>query len=647
MLHQFLKNLSINKYTEVIILASVLFFSINNTYSQTTPGLYESFETLISIEDNSYSERIKKLQSSFSNLIDLKNTEEIELDPQFINHILFYSPSRYASLATKDKCSLYDLILSGLLRDKEGSISKFLVKYKTRKDNMKTALVSRNTFLEKVAFIQCPQSKTFAEYFQLKNIKKTLSTIILSTPTSHDQCLEIHDQFINDYKTPYLCQIYEQIDMSKEIAQEIKNTPRSNYKKLTNLKRSLKLSQSYKKVMNVQSYDYLKNLCLNIEKPKKFCSEFFDLNFWKRVANGERSSFYIENMCKEMLGRDKLTKRQLQKCARSLNEKEETCLYLNKFDKGLTPKLSCTMQSKVLNLSHLYADYNDCPALTGNDSITNISRVLHHLDPVKAEKSQYCQLESTYKFAKFNSEASDGRFWNVSLCYEDKINQTEVCLPTLMGDYGDSELSISKVVANILKRTRAFGNDQKCRTITESEYKPALLEFKGGCFIILSDKNCTGTNCKFKIINNEKEVTHIKYVSDVNFSYFPEDFIHENLSQFKLIERHYKKRTQKIINISFLKTLFKKHPKAIIQGIGCREDLLPSFFQKKALNQCSPIPFLVDGYKEVDGALSLVVRTAYDDLHSPRLISWSYIFSAVKAYQNYHPINLWGLYAIY
>lgn len=648
MLHQYLENRLIKIFTEVIILASVLFTLFTpHLFAQDVPGLYESFESLIDIEEDQYNKRLEKLKNSISNLTDLKDANQVELDPQFLNHILFYSPSRYASLASKDRCSLYDLILSGHIQGKEGPISRFLISYTSKGDKTKTVLVSRNTFLDRIAYIQCPQSKTFAQYFQIKNLPKTLKTVFLEPPTSYDQCYAVHQAFINDYKTPYLCQIYEHIEQNGRLRFEIKNTSKANYRKLTALKQSLKLSENYKKILNIKSYDYLKNLCLNIENPKMFCEDFFNLNFWKRVANEEKDQDYILNSCKEIFQKTKFTKRQIQKCASTLTNEPDRCHYLNQFDHGLTPKPSCDVISATLNLSHLNSNYNDCPALTGNDNITTISRVLNHINKTKSGSDIPCRLMPTQTFAKFNNEASDGRYWGVSLCYDDKLNKVEECLPTLLGSYPESEYSMEKVVATILQKTRAFGTDQQCRVITSDEYKPTLLEFKGGCFIILSSKKCTGTDCKFKILNNDKEVTHIQFKSEVNFSYFPEDFIHESSSQFKLIENFYKKTVQKIINISFLKTMFKRHPNAIIQGIGCREDLLPTFFKKYSFNQCSPVSFIVDGFSEKDGILSLVVRSSYDSLHAPRLISWSYVFNAVKAYQEFHPINLWGFYAIY
>jgi hypothetical protein len=629
------------------VVSAVFIIFPKNSFSTDTIGLYESLETLITIQDNSYSKKMKKFRNKISNLTNLKDPMTVELDPDFINNILFHSPSRYSSLAHKDRCSLYDLILSGHIRDEDGDLRRFLIKYETRKGKIKTTLVSRTTFLNQVAFKQCPQSKNFERYFQVKNLKKTLKTIKLEVPTSYDQCYKVYNEFVSDYKTPYLCKIYEQIKKAPALNIAIKNTPKSKYNELTKLKKSLSLSKDYKKVLNIKSYDYLKNLCDNIEKPKKFCHDFFELSFWKKIIKGEKSSIYIKNMCQEIYKRKKITPRQFQKCARILNTDPQKCHYLNRLDSALSPKPSCKNISKALNLSRLISNYNDCPSKTGNEGISNIARVINHISPQKKFSNNSCQLESTKAFAKFSNEVNEGRDWNVKLCYDDKINNKEICLPTLLGEYPGSDLSLDLVVAKILRKTRGFGNEQKCRVVSKKEYRPTLLEFKGGCYVIVSDKSCRGTNCKFKIINDELEVKHIRYKSDISFAYFPVEYTKQNNSQFNLMQKHFKKKSRKILNISFVKSIFKEKPKAILQGIGCREDLLPTFFQKTSLNQCSPLPFIVDGYIEDRGTLSLIVRTALDSLHAPRIISWSYVYSSLKAYKDLHPMNLWGLYAIY
>lgn len=611
-------------------------------------GLYQSFETLIDLQKINYQKKLEKLSTKSTTLRNLADVNQVDLDPDFINTVLFYSPSRYASLAHKDKCSFYDLYLAGHIKGPNGPLSKFIIRYKDKKGESKTGVVTPKIFLEKIAYVQCPQSKKFFQYFQLKNLKNTLKTVYLKPPSSYDQCYKLHDEFTNDYKTPYLCKIYESVDSINELNKLIKNMSKSNYRKVEKLKKQLTVAKRYKKLLNESSYDFLKNLCENIEKPKRFCHDFFNASFWKKVIKGEKDEAYIKNKCLALMGKKKLNRRRLKKCVRELTDNKDLCYYLNKYDQSLAPRQNCEMQSFALNQSRLFSSYVDCPSRVGHEGITNVARVVKHIDPEsKSIPGTSCELDTINEYVKFNHEASDGRFWGLKLCYDDKINQEEVCLATLTGDIADSEYSIGKVVAKILFKTRGYNEEKGCKLIDQKEYKPTLLMFKTGCFIITDKKQCYGTDCKFKVILDEREIDFITFKNEMLFDYFPSSFLEENLAQTKLIERHYQKKVRRIVNVSFLKSMFKEHPKSIIQGIACAEDMLPTFFSKNILHRCTPLPFIVDGLISDKGYTSLIVRTAMDSISSPRIISWSYIFSALKAYKDLHPLELWGLYAIY
>jgi hypothetical protein len=627
------------------LMGVMTFFSTN---IQARQGLFQSFETLLDIQSQNYQKKIESLGRQSSTLNNLSSADEVELDADFINTILFYSASRYTSLAFKDRCSFYDLYLAGHLKGPQGAIENFVVKFKSKKGEVQTALVNPQNFLEKVAFVQCPQSQKFSQYFEVKNLPQTVKTIFLKPPTNQEDCLEIHQKLLADPKTPYLCKMSDYIDAIPETQREIRTLSKSRYREIEALKRKLTLAQRYDQLLTQSSVDYLKHFCDNIEKPKRFCDDFFNVNFWKRIGSGEKSKKFIEHKCKDYLNRPTLTEKQYSKCIRDFSNDPNLCHYLNNSDQALAPRQSCSMQSFSLNQSRLNANYLDCPSRTGSEGITNLSRLILHFSPLKQEsQASSCELETTHAFATFNHEASDGRFWGYKLCYDDKINREEVCLPAITGDYQESNYSMGKVVAKILAKNRGYNEANRCEVIDSKDYKPSMLRFKSGCFIILDPKSCYGTDCKFKTILDEREIDFIKIKSGSIFDYFPSNYIDENISQAKLFERYYKKSTRRILNVSFLKSIFKDQPKAIIHGVACAEDLLPSFFAKNLLHKCTILPFIVDGYVEDKGHLSLILRTAIDDVHSPRIISWSYVFSALKAYQELHPLELWGMYAIY
>jgi hypothetical protein len=120
----------------------------------------------------------------------------------------------------------------------------------------------------------------------------------------------------------------------------------------------------------------------------------------------------------------------------------------------------------------------------------------------------------------------------------------------------------------------------------------------------------------------------------------------ERFSQNYILTRDYKQNGRSLNNISGILAFFKKKRDGIIHGVGCAEEILPSFFKVKAMNQCTPLPFIIDGMIRENDKTVFVTRTGVDSLQAPRLISWSLIYSAVKSYQNAHPLRLWTLYGL-
>jgi hypothetical protein len=633
-----------NKYKRGALIGLLIIFS---THLNAQSGFYQNFEKLIKINKENYLKKLEKLTRNLSELNDLVDPNQAELDPDFINTLIFYTPSRYSALVSKDKCSLYDIILADLAQSHEGDIRYFIIRYKNKAGEVKSVAVNRSIFMEKVAYGQCPSIRKFNLYFNLANIKKTLKGIVLKTPTSDNQCLEIHQEFMNDYKTPYLCKISEKVAALPALTLRIKNTSKSNYKLLQNLKREQRITQQYLDLLNEDAIDYLDSLCQNLEKPKVFCESFFKSSFWERALSGERSKYYVQNICQDLFERIDLNARDLKRCVRKLSSNKSQCHYLGKQEQVLLPKPNCEDLSKRLNRSHLFSDYYDCPGLVANDGIVNVTRIINHLEGVGQVFSGNCSANSTLTFAKFINELTDGRFWNVGACYEDKIYNREECFPMVYGELENNQYSMGSVIKRVLTKTRGFGENQNCEVISEKQYEPKLLKFKTGCFIIFDRANCYGTNCKFRVVLDEREINNFKIKSGSSFDYFPKDFKGENYAMSSLLKTKYKLKTKSIINIAFLKSFFKDHPKSIMHGIACAEDLLPNFYNKTVLNQCRPLPFIIDGYKENKGLVSVIMRTAHDGLHAPRLVPWSYLYSSLKDYQRRHPLNLWGLHAIY
>ncbi|MCO4754288.1 MAG: hypothetical protein KC478_07385, partial [Bacteriovoracaceae bacterium] len=449
--------------------------------------------------------------------------------------------------------------------------------------------------------------------------------------------------FLKDHKTPYLCFLSEQVKSIPALSQKIKNTPKSDYREIQSLKRQLRVAKKYKSSLSAGGIEYLDSLCINLDKPKLFCDSFFNVNFLEKAAQQKALTPYLETSCQSILGRTELNQADYKRCAASMSKDPSLCMFAGDHEGVLTPRPNCETIGLNLNHSKLRANYVDCPARVANDAMTNLTRIINHFSSSAIPEAGSCQASTSAVFAQFNQDTTDGRFWDAKLCYDDKIKSTEVCHPVVYGNVKDSDLSLPKVVEKILQRTKGLGNDQQCRLVTKKQYRPNLLEFKSGCQVIIDIESCYATSCSFDIILNQNNVTHIKQKANVSFDYFPRSFSTENFAQAKLIEKKFRLKSKAILNVSFLKRSFNKYPKGIIHGVACAEDMLPEFFSKTVINQCSPLPFIVDGYKEEDGVFAVVIRTARDSLHAPRLLPWSHLFSALKDYQRLHPLNIWGL----
>lgn len=641
---RFLTNLS-NK-SRYVLWAGALGLSLSPCFAQS--GFYSNFKQLIEIQQSNYNKKLERLAGKPSDLSDMPDPLEAELDPDFLSSVIFHTPSRYAALGgASDKCGLYDLILSNLAKGPQGDLQKFLVRYKTKNGDIKSAAVERETFFKKIAFKQCPQVEKFQAYFSLANLPATLKTINLETPSSMEACLSTHKDFLKDPKTPYLCYLSEQIKSITRLEKETRTTPSSQYRKLQKVKRELRAAKAYKEMLNPSAVSYLDSLCSNVESSEAFCQSFFNASFWKRVASKEKSPAYMLSACRDLLQKTKLTHKDLAYCAQKFESSPRVCEFLGVSEGVLAPKPSCERLSSALNLSRLKADYQDCPGKVANPAIVNITRLLAHFSQQSPPESDFCHASATAAFARFNQETAQDRVWKTSLCYEDKLKGSEECLPVVYGDVADSELSLSFAVEKILRRTKGFGNDQKCSLLSQKDYRPELLKFKSGCFILINEQACYGTACDFKILLNQKTVTHIKTSADTKFDYFPKDFANANFAQAKLLEQTFKLHSSRVGNVSALKRVLDENKNALIHGIACAEDLYPEHFSKRSFNQCAPLPFIVDGYKEHKGKYSVVLRSGYDSLHAPRIVPWPHLFSALKDYQRLHPLNAWGLNALH
>lgn len=609
------------------------------------PGVYESFEKVIQFDEIRYSAKLKEIISNKKTLSEIKDINTVDIDPDFMNSIILNSNSGYLKIASRDRCTFYSSLLADLLKTKEGKIENLFIQYQDKADQNITALMSKKDFLEKVIFASCPKTKETIDMFQVKVIGSTISKTDFVIPSNKEGCEATYLKWLEDPKTPFWCQIH---DLFAEVESGELSSANLSFKDKRVVENKISIAKILKTKMSDSQQEFLRNFCTNADSQKLFCEEFFTTNFFAKVVEGTKSDLYIKDICSQALNKSNWSPVVIRECAQVLRKNQEACFWGSYEKSGLSPRPRCDHLSTALNFSSLIADFDDCPRFSDQQTLTSFARIIRHIErrPL-APVTGNCSAQSAGIFFEFNKKYSNEDIWKASVCYDDRVNYKETCLPMFFGIYDNKEYSITNALKEVLVKTRGAGRDIDCKIISDQVFNPKLLEFKYGCFIVTSDSNCGIGQCEHKIFFNEKELKDIKFQFGLPFEYFATNLMNEKYSQHYVLQKDAKQKTKAINTVTALKTFFKQNPKGIIQGVGCSEDLLPGFFKKYAFNQCTPLAFIVDGIVADGDRISLVTRSGADNIHAPRLISWSSVFSAVKTYQFHHPVRQWTFYGIY
>jgi hypothetical protein len=609
------------------------------------PGAYESLEKLISFDQIRFEAKQKTLSRSKQTLDELKTVETIDIDPDLLNSLTLNTPTGYLKLAAKNRCAFYHVLIADLFKHSKGKLQEVFIQYQSSGGQNISALVSKQDFLNKVVLKACPEANDMIAKFQLKVIDQTIKETNFEIPSNSPQCQQAYNAWINDSKSPYWCQIHELITdpdltsgvrMSDPVQQRALESRRS----VANVLQG-KLSNSQK--------EYINNFCTNADNQAKFCEGFFRVNFFAKIAEMKRNADFIKDICQEAMQTKVWSPAVINECVQKLNTNQEACMWGDIEGSGLSPRPLCYHLSLAMSEAVLSADYNDCPRYSDHTGVTNMGRILRHIDnkqplaPIKG----FCATQSAGSVYEFNKRYDNEEIWTSAMCYMDRVDEIEKCLPVFYGDYGVSEASLTSVVNEILFRTKGAGRDTKCTIVKKSDWNPNLLEYRYGCQVVVDEENCGIGRCNYKIMFNEKEIKGLKVKEGLAFDYFPNDLMREKYSQTYILQKDALKKMKILNTLPGMRKFFRENPKALVHGMGCAEDLQPSFFKKTSFNQCTPLPFIIDGIVNTNDRSALVVRSAADNIRAPRLISWSYVYSAVRSYIASHPIKQWTMYGVY
>ncbi len=608
------------------------------------PGLFESFEGMLRFDEERFDAKATALKSKELKATDLKDLSQIDIDPDFLNSLILNSSPSYLRIAGRDRCALYDALITDLLKTKEGKVERVFVQFRDQEGQNVSAVASKPDFLEKLVYPSCPKTKEEIGRFQIKVIDSTIKAANFEAPNNREQCDYVLNTWLDRNDAPYWCQIHELL--TEAAAWEKSPGPRDPAQKKLQEGR-LAVARILRGKLSDQQQDFLRNFCTNAASPKRFCDEFFSTNFFAKVADGTKPDVYVREICQAALGKTNWSPALLRECLRRLRDEPDACMWGQYETTGLSPRPRCDHLSLALNSSSLTADYADCPRYSDQQGITNLSRILRHLDPQPVlPMTGMCSAIVAGTVYEFNKRYGNEDQWKGRVCYLDRVEEKERCLPMFYGDYGTTSASLTSVMAEILYRTKGAPKDLRCTVVKQSEWNPNLLQYRYGCHLLVDEHNCGIGNCSMKVMYNEKEIKGIKFQPGLPLDYFPTNLSMEKYSQTYLLTRDANKKMRQITSLTALSSFFATTPKGILHGIGCAEDLLPSFFKKRFFNQCSPLPFIVDGVLSEGDRVVLVTRSGADSLQAPRLISWSLVYSAVKSYQHHHPVKQWTLHAI-
>ncbi len=635
----------------LFLVFSILFSSL--TFSQSekiekAPGLIESLQTIVKDTREKLRKEYQSLRSAQK--VELNPTLELvqdsEIDPLFLKSVFLHSEKRYLEMINLNSCHLYALLENQLLKSALGTIDFLMMINKGQK-----YLIRYDQFVEQVYKYKCQNFSQYSKIFDRQNLKKTVMSIPYPVPKTQKECEHIiEDWKKNDY-LPYLCKIPHSLTQGKS-AEQVKN----NRKNLSLAQRRLinQIISDANYFQNQLPYferSYLENLCNSIEKKELFCNPYLAQDAWAKIINGEIPDNNLVFRCNELLRKapdHKLTQAQKMMCATKLKDEPELCTTgtTDRYS-GIFPRANCSQVSMALNHGRLKTPFHDCPGQVDNGALTNLHRILGHFEESTISSDiESCKGETTFTYYNFLKTAKRNEAWPLQACYFDRIENKEICKSYIPGTIERSPMSEDKIVANILQRLGKIPSRATCSIITESEYRPVLLKYKNGCFITFNKDNCSNSYCPRKIIIDQKEVEGITFKGSLRFDYFPNSWSNQKQSIATTLEEIYKIPPKKLQNLTMVQVFLKQHPKGIIHGLGCAEDLLPRIRKRKSINQCTPTPFIVDGMFEKNENKTLVLRTAFDDILSPRLTPWNWVFTAVMKYQELHPLKQWNLYGL-
>ncbi len=625
-----------------------LFFNVAVSCSSVqtaVPGILESLETLIKGHRDQFKNYRRDLSKKMEFIDNFSEIESLYIDGLFMKSLMLHSDDEYIHLAKDNSCMFYSLIENNLLKNSEGDIQEIIINVKFRNsEELHTRYTSKNTFLKYIHSGICFTNREITKLFTSANIKETLETLEYPIPSGPYECENILKEWRENKYTPYLCGVSKKIQDGHSAKILTESVEKMSLRQRRKLKEKISVKDRYSDKVDFFKTNYLKNLCKGILDSERFCQKYIAKDVWTGVLNRDSPQYKMSFKCGNYLNKENVMAQDLVFCSKKFKERPEVCTTETANNRpSLFPRPDCNTISKALNVSRLKTRYHDCPGLIDNVGITNIHRIIRHIDnKVDLSKPEECIFQVHSSFIDFNTQVQNQEKWSMKICYKERVVGEQRCFPYIPGYHSNNTMAENSVLSLALRYLVGMSSQEKCQFIEEGDFNPILLEYQTGCYVLFNRRHCTALNCPKRIFYNNKEVQKIEYKGTPTFSYFPNPLGNPLVALSNLVDKVYKKKSRTVQNFTELKS-FLENKDHIIHGVGCLEDILPKFFKKVSMNQCRPMPFIVDGYIQ-DSRLFLVsIRTAIDDVHSPRIIKWENLYHAVSTYQSIHPLKSWTM----
>ena len=618
------------------------------------PGIFESLEKIIDINQKAYQRVSESAAKNPQLLSEIKQkNQEIFIDPHFLASILIHTPKKYWSFLAND-CSFLSLLEAGLLRDNLGKVRSIIayadITFDKKIKRREYFLLSPADYITLVSPTKCPQRAFLRSYESLERIVNLANEKKMIFPQTEKECGRFYKTWIKDEIFPYFCSLSNFFSEAEDSLYQIGTLGPEQVLTRKRIESKISKANFLKKKIDRNSFILIQNFCEHIDSSHNFCAATLKRSFWTSQAQEKNPPLSLVYQCQELLLKKNLTEKELIRCSKLLEKDPRLCHFNgNRNFPALSPKQNCYHTSLALKESRLKPLFADCPGSIQNPELTNSMRFYQHFKPQKREPYPlFCSTEPTHLFAEFQFRLDNESAWDYQICFFNNLLKEEECHPTLLMSHPTSPYSEEKILSLVV--SKIVKKQTSCKTLPNKEFRPYLLDYKRGCFILFQKEKCQATYCPKEIIYDGQKLKGITFKGKGLFDYFPFSLKTSQYAFSSLIKKDLGKSSREILHFPQLKFFFDNHPQGLVHGIGCAENLLPSFFSQTKLNQCSPLPFIIAGTLERERENQFiklaVVYTGIDQNLSPRLLNWQNIYAAVLGYKRQHPMRLWSLYGL-